>query len=145
MTFPSFITKSIVLIALLFGVGLESHGAGDPPIPPLQRNDAFEGEQFGKSKLMNFKRVEYFTPETAVDRTLKIQDGRIYGPDGNLMSTWPAKNQHADGSVSLDHKAIVVLDEQDRIQFSNSPTSNKIHHSSLVAGKPVKFAGEIRR
>lgn len=60
-------------------------------------------------------------------------DGTLYGADGT-----PYSSRDADGNP---REAVIVLDPNGKLYASTEHRERRFHHSSLVAGGPVAFAG----
>lgn len=77
-------------------------------------------------------------PEAQAMTRLTIQNGQIFGADGELFDTSRMVTMH-----SGPNWAIYVMSAENIIHAS-SHAVGKRHHSSLLAGGPVACAGEIQ-
>lgn len=85
----------------------------------------------GVEERTHFKQpVQYLTKEQAVTYQLRIKDGIFY--DVNTRVLCPTN--YCEG--------IIVVDANGQIFFSTFSEKGKFHHSSLVQGRPVLFAGD---
>lgn len=75
----------------------------------------------------------YNTPELRSRYEMQIIDGRIYR-NGKLFTNLKG--------LKISH-SIFVLSQDNKVYFSEKIKKNRYHHSTLVAGEPVKFAGEM--
>ncbi len=132
--------SKIAFIAFL----LHSNFVWSGELPLLTIKSIYVGEEQGKSQAAPGKLIKYLrTPEEKAAHTLIIKDGSIYR-NGALFDSSAGKFTFAEGEgVDLWGKAIVVLDEHDHLYFSLDKIEYGFHHSSLNAGLPAKFAGDM--
>jgi hypothetical protein len=118
--------------------------AGEPPLLPL--HSEYSGEENGLSKAMEYQKVKYFHTADEKNKYLfHITNGKLFTADQNLLNTLDGTFTYDDGTQLENYaKAIVVMDENNQLYFHKNPEVYSIHHSSLAAGKSVKFAGEIK-
>lgn len=120
---------------------------GPPKTIPMIQN--YRGEQVGESILGKTK-VKYL--ESDLDRApyfAQVKDGKIIRQDGENFGPWdPAQKPNsmlvkARANHNID-SAIYVLNEEGRLLVNPAPIQGKFHHSSFMAGQPVRGAGEIQ-
>ena len=84
--------------------------------------------------------VTYLGPAERQAFKLHIKDGKLYDAEGNLFDTADAASVHSGGGG----RAIAVMDADGNLYASKYQEVGKFHHSSLTAGEPVAYAGEIK-
>ncbi len=110
---------------------------------PLSQDDPFDQLGFGvassliRDLLARGQSVKYCTPEEREAYRLQIVGGRISDVRGDAYHTG-MKETHFSGSGW----AIYVVDF-DNTFYSESHVVSAFHHSSFLAGAPVKAAGEL--
>lgn len=88
--------------------------------------------------------IKIFTPEERKNHTIYIsRNGLFVDANGVPFSTDDARIIVGDEIVSTQ-LAIFVLSKEGDLVISNYSKFMEIHHTSLVAGDDVWFAGEIR-
>ena len=113
---------------------------GGNPLPTKGMNPHYQGENVpGNSVWPNGKAVDYLDDAGRESYRVIPKDGKLVDVNGNPFDTAGAVT-HWSG----DGKAIYVMDEQGNIYASNYQEVSKFHHSSLLGGKPVSAAGELK-
>jgi hypothetical protein len=69
---------------------------------------------------------------------LTVKDGKLYNAEGKLFDT-----SEVSTLWSGPNRAIYVMDQNGNF-YASEQIGGKIHHSSILAGKPVAGAGEIQ-
>jgi hypothetical protein len=82
--------------------------------------------------------VTYFTDSQSATLALNVVGGKLY--QGNSLFDTTG----ADGSHSLAHTSIYVMDLGGVIYASKQNKVFMFHHSSILAGRDVAFAGEMQ-
>ena len=138
----------VKLLTILYLMLSLSCLAQDDSLYPLQSR--FLGEQSQPNvvfKTSNNRRplLSYIKPyyvrylEDASKRSqfvMQVRDGRIY-QQGRLFS-----NSFDRHGLNIQ-KSIFVLSQDNQVYFAQKYKPNIFHHSSLVSGESVKFAGEV--
>lgn len=137
--------KTLALPLVLLNLTLAPIVASSEELPLLTIKEMYIGEDQGKSIAAPDKIIRYLrTPEEKAAHKLTIENGVFYGPGHRPFDSSSGKFTYAEGEgVDLWSKAIIVLDEKDDLYFSLDKVEYQFHHSSLNAGKPVKFAGDM--
>jgi hypothetical protein len=138
------LTTKFAFFAILLQFALLPYTWGED-LPLLTIKEMYLGEEKGESLAAPQKLIQYLrTPEEKKSHQLKIKNGIFYGPNDYPFDSSPGKFTYAEGE-GVDHwsKAIIVLDDQDNLYFSLDKVEYQFHHSSLAAGNPVKFAGDV--
>lgn len=82
--------------------------------------------------------VTYYSDSQTATLALRVAQGKLY--QGNALFDTTG----ADPSHSIAHTSIVVMDPNGRIYASKQNKIFLFHHSSLLAGRDVAFAGELQ-
>lgn len=82
--------------------------------------------------------VTYFTDSQSATLALTVNKGKLYQGNG-LFDT-----SGADASHSLEHTSIFVMDLHGVIYASKQFKPYMFHHSTILAGRDVAFAGEMQ-
>lgn len=122
--------------------------ANGPP-KTISMIENYRGEQRGES-VLGKTNVRYL--ESELDRApylAQVKDGKILRQDGEAFGPWDPVKTPAPMLVKARAKhnvesAIYVLNEEGRLLINPAPIQGKFHHSSFMAGKPVRGAGEIQ-
>jgi hypothetical protein len=132
-----------LIFSLFLLVGNLSHAWGES-LPLLSLQPDYHGEHEGLSERTRNQKVTYYTdPEVIQKNILTVKDGKFYTYDGKPFHTLGSKFVTDEGLTVPFDRAIVVMDEKNQFHYLLEPVAFETHHSTLVAGKPVKFAGEI--
>lgn len=82
--------------------------------------------------------VVYYTESQSATLALSVVGGKLY--QGNTLFDTTA----ADKSHSFDHTSIFVMDMNGIVYASKQFKIGMFHHSSILAGRDVAFAGEMQ-
>ena len=82
--------------------------------------------------------VTYFTDSESATLALNVVGGKLY-QGNNLFDTTGADRSH-----SIAHTSIYVMDMRGVIYASKQNKVFMFHHSSILAGRDVAFAGEMQ-
>lgn len=82
--------------------------------------------------------VVYYTDSQSATLALYVQNGKLY--QGNALFD----TSKADASHSLAHTSIFVMDLNGNVYASKQFKVFLFHHSSILAGRDVAFAGEMQ-
>jgi uncharacterized Zn-binding protein involved in type VI secretion len=110
------------------------------PLVTKEMNREFLGEEIPNNPnnwLEGRHSVEYFNETRKAEILLTVKDGKLYNAEGKLFDTSVASTLW-----SGPNRAIYVMDENGNF-YASEQIGGKIHHSSILAGKPVAGAGEI--
>ena len=82
--------------------------------------------------------VRYFTEAESRAHRLEVKNGRFVDSSGRPFDTRRAPSPPAARTA----RALIVMDEKGTFYATLDHEIGRIHHSSLLAGRPVAFAGE---
>ncbi len=81
--------------------------------------------------------VQYFSSAERRQHEIFIRDGKFYDVNGRELSS------AFDAEALSFEDALLVIDKDSRMYVLNGEERGRLHHSSLVAGGDVLFAGTI--
>ena len=113
----------------------------------VRMQSAFLGEDEGKDilspvskKWIHFE-TKYLRTETErAPYRLIARDGKIYGADGKPFDTSGAELKGLSNSTG---RAMLVMDQHGSLYAMKDQVRGLLHHTTLLGGEPVAFAGEI--
>jgi hypothetical protein len=112
-----------------------ARGHFDPWATPKKMRDQFKDEEIGGVPPF---RTQYFDPALRAPLRVTVRGGRLWNPDGTPVDTSTMRT-----FFSGSGRAIYVMDLYGDMYISVQKLY-EIHHSSILAGKPVGCAGEIQ-
>jgi hypothetical protein len=114
---------------------------------PHAKRSIFVGEEGGISffsekmnRQLSFHTKYLHNEEERAPYRLTVKEGKIYGADGKPFDT---SDSVLDGLTKEKGRAILVMGLDGKLYSLKDQTFGSISHSTLLAGKPVAFAGEL--
>ena len=101
-----------------------------PIYPTFELIETYVGEDKGDSKAFGKKQVKYLNLDEREKYRVFISENTFVNQAGIAI----CPDEPCEG--------VMVMDHESKIYFSTQHTDREFHHSSLVSGGPVTFAGE---